>query len=349
MLPEDPIQAVSHSDPYPYYDELRRTRPFDYDARLGCWLATSAEAAAHVLSSDACAVRPPSDPVPRALRGRATGALFGAWIRMRDDPARAELRQLLAARLERLSEARVAELAIEQLRDVAALPGLDAVLRGVPVRCVVALLGVPRAQLGEALDATHHLLRALAEGADAQQLDAGDNAAHTLFELATAALRCEIPAPSEALIANAVGLLVQTCEATGAWIGNALVAWARADGRACDVGLLVDRVLRDDPPVQNTRRFVTRDVRLAGRTLSAGERILIVLAAAQRDPSATEFAFGHGVHACPGAQQARAIVRATVSELIASGIPVRDVLERLAYCRSPNIRMPRFDRSEGEA
>lgn len=43
--------------------------------------------------------------------------------------------------------------------------------------------------------------------------------------------------------------------------------------------------MRFDPPVQNTRRFAIEDIRLGDLTIRAGEQVLLILAAANRDPS----------------------------------------------------------------
>src|SRR5262249_57507289 len=69
--PRDPIAAVTHSDPYPYYAQLVATRPFHRDDTLGLWVACSAAAVTDVLGHPACRVRPPSEPVPRPLPGSA--------------------------------------------------------------------------------------------------------------------------------------------------------------------------------------------------------------------------------------------------------------------------------------
>lgn len=39
-FPTDPLQAVTHADPYPYYAALARDRPLYRDARLGLWVAS---------------------------------------------------------------------------------------------------------------------------------------------------------------------------------------------------------------------------------------------------------------------------------------------------------------------
>ncbi len=43
-FPADPIAAVIHPDPYPYYADLVARRPLYRDAALGLWVAASADA-----------------------------------------------------------------------------------------------------------------------------------------------------------------------------------------------------------------------------------------------------------------------------------------------------------------
>ena len=50
MTPTDPIAAVTHHDPYPYYAHLVSERAFHRDDSLGLWVATSAQAVTAVLT-----------------------------------------------------------------------------------------------------------------------------------------------------------------------------------------------------------------------------------------------------------------------------------------------------------
>ena len=84
--PQDPIAAVTHPDPYPYYADLAAHRPLYRDDALRLWVASSAAAVTAVLASDLCRVRPPAEPVPRALLGSPAGELFGHFVRMNDGP-----------------------------------------------------------------------------------------------------------------------------------------------------------------------------------------------------------------------------------------------------------------------
>src|SRR5262249_18318174 len=98
---------------------------------------------------------------------------------------------------------------------------------------------------------------------------------------------------TDVIVANGAGFLSQSYEATAGLIGNTLLALAaRPETRkqvAADPGLLgsvIQEVSRYDSPVQNTRRFLAEDEYVAGAEMKAGDAILVILAAANRDPSA---------------------------------------------------------------
>ncbi len=101
-----------------------------------------------------------------------------------------------------------------------------------------------------------------------------------------------------------------------------------------DPGLVPDAVeefLRLSSPVQGLARTTTREVELGGRRIPAGARVLLLYAAANRDPR--EFGddadqldvtraprriltFGHGAHHCLGAAAARLAGRVVLEELL---------------------------------
>ncbi|MFF5028794.1 cytochrome P450 [Streptomyces collinus] len=95
--------------------------------------------------------------------------------------------------------------------------------------------------------------------------------------------------------------------------------------------LAVEELLRFDGPSKMSVRQVRTEWELAGRTLRRGDRLYLVTAAANRDPSRFEhpdeldvrrhpnphLAFGQGEHFCLGAPLARLVAGAALTDLLA--------------------------------
>lgn len=366
--PRDPIEAVTHVDPYPYYEELSQ-RPMYHDSRLGLWVVASAGAVSAILEDDRFVVRPPAEPVPQALLGSRAADVFRLLVRMNEGPGHGPFKRAIGVALASLRHDTVAAtsraVALALVADLTrdGRMDLDAFAFRMPVHVVGSLLGLPSARLAELAPSIDALVRGFGPGASPAQIqDAGD-AADILLRVFHAA-RSDAPSDgllarlgreaaasdgADVVVANAIGFLTQSYEATAGLIGNGIVALVRdpvARRRlATDPGTVRDfvlKVLRSDPPVQNTRRWVTRSGVLAGRELAAGECLLLVLASANHDPAADgAFAFGAGRHACPGHAVAVMVAEAALHELLAADcIPHR---WEVAYRPSLNVRIPRFE------
>jgi cytochrome P450 len=168
---------------------------------------------------------------------------------------------------------------------------------------------------------------------------------------------------AQALLCNAVGMLSQTYEATAGLIGNSIVALATQPGLLDAMGRepgkllqMVHEVSRHDPAIHNTRRFVAEATQVAGVSLQPGDVVLLVLAAAGRDPACSarcdEFllerpdrvvpGFGHGAHQCPGQALACAIAVAALKALLVSGRLKDAASFSWDYRPSMNARIPVF-------
>jgi len=317
--PADPLAAVTHPDPYPYYATLARQTAPVFDARLRMWIVAHPDTVDTVLAHPDCRVRPVHEPVPAAIAGPA-GDVFGALMRMNDGERHAVPKAALLPRLAAWSAGdtagRVAAGLLTQRPDAAAL---TAYAFDVPVRTIASLLGCPDAQLPVVADLVRRFVAGIAPMADAGQVAAAHDAAKALLAI--------LATSDYAVTANLLGLLSQTYEATAGLIGNGIVARLRGDARPA--AALVDAVLRDDPPVQNTRRFTAQPVHIGGARIEAGQAILLVLAAAGRP-------FGHGRHECPGQALARSIATQALRRL--GELPDVDWY----YRASPNARLPVF-------
>lgn len=103
---------------------------------------------------------------------------------------------------------------------------------------------------------------------------------------------------------------------------------------AGETGLLetgIEELLRYDGPVElATWRFATEPLELGGQRIAAGDPVLVVLAAADRDPERfadpdtldlsrrdnQHLGYGHGIHYCLGAPLARLEGQAALATLL---------------------------------
>jgi cytochrome P450 len=148
---------------------------------------------------------------------------------------------------------------------------------------------------------------------------------------------------------------------TGALGGAVQLLAERPDQRAllvADPTLVKDAVeefLRLTSPVQGLARTTTRDVELHGVTIPAGRKVLLLYAAANRDPRrygadaerldvrrhpTQILAFSQGSHHCIGNAAARMMARVALEELLAR-IPSFTVdLDGVTWAPGPYVRRP---------
>ena len=361
MPPAHPLDAVTHPDPYPYYATLARSRPLHRDAALGMWVAAHPATITAVLRHPAARVRPVHEPVPRGLCPGPAGELFGRFVRMNDSAAHARLKALLATFIQQ-QEPAAPPLLAPAPRDAA---GIDRYLYAAPVHAQAAFLGLAPALHADCAADINRFLFALPAIARADHTAAGHAAAarlvarlqaHLAGPHVTPALRqlcvdaAQADIPPGMVTANLAGLLFQSCEAGAGLLGNALVmAGRRGASHALSresAHALIDDVVRHDPPLHNTRRFMAESADIEGQRIEAGQTVLLVLAAAaQLEPDAG-WIFGAQRHACPGAALARSHAADALLHLLRAGVDTAALAARLRYRPLPNARVPQFDFQE---
>ncbi|MFI6350933.1 cytochrome P450 [Streptomyces sp. NPDC050560] len=222
-----------------------------------------------------------------------------------------------------------------------------------PVSVICDLLGVPREDWGfmrerttvafsavdehgaptdAAVEAHAEILLYYAELAERRRRSPGD-------DVVTALVRGEVdgrPLSDEEIFLNCDGLISGGNETTRhAAVGGLLALAARPEAwqALCDdpglVPTAVDEILRWTSPGAHTLRTATRDTELGGRTVGAGESVVVWGPSANRDEAVFDepdafvidrkpnrhLTFGHGAHYCLGGALAVSELRVLFGEL----------------------------------
>ncbi len=371
-----------YQHPHDVYRRLREREPVYWSPCLGQWIVTSFELVEEVLRQPRRFSNFGFDTgyiarLPAASRAEVTTLehhFHQRGLIQADPPEHTRLRRALgghfAARVvQRLDERIVA--AVDELLDgrEGDLDVITELAGPLPIRVIAELLGVdPEDRTGFPRWSDHAVQffgAPTPDPANARRLDADLVAWRALLVRLLDERR---RAPRDDLL-SAVGELIEagrvtleealfTCvhlliaghETTTNLIGNALFCLlGHPDELAAvneDPALLpgaIEEVLRFEPPIQRIRRVAAETCELGGATIRAGDPVIPVLAAANRDPARFDepdrfdvrrkpglsaerhLSFGRGVHFCLGAPLAR----------LEAPTAVRAVLERFPHAALP--------------
>jgi cytochrome P450 len=354
----DPRRPEVVADPYPALRRLREEDPVHWSEILGGWVLTRyadvrAALADPRLSADRIT---PFLTRQGPTASEAVQALLrqvGRWVVFTDPPVHTRLRSVLgrafSAGMVELRSSRIQAIVDRLLAHAAAVGEMDLVrdfAYPLPVAVIGDLLGVPPED-GERLKAWSDELATFI-GSSLATRDRYERAAHGVIELhgyfeRLVARRRAAPADDlvtallaaedrpdgltrDELVSSCVLLLFAGHETTTNLIGNGALALLRhpAEARAWreEPGLTpsaVEELLRYDGPTAAMVRVAREDLPVADRAIRRGERLFLMINAANRDPG--QFAepdrldvrradnrhlgFGHGIHFCLGAPLAR--------------------------------------------
>ncbi len=371
--PIDPIAAVNHPDPYPYYAALRAESGVHWFADRKLWALVSAPLVTAAFHMEHAKVRPPSEPIPAFLQKTQAGAVFGRLARMSDGPPHAAQRERTMLLMRKLTGERVADGAARVIEAVAShwrerMDGasLNELIRALPVMAILAALGFAPHSFAATLAFVDTWVAGLSPLATDAQRAAAVDAMEGLLPLLAASAEGGVQGLDDS--AAHVAVLMQPHEATAGLIGAGLLRLAADEGlrNAAVAGTLRwdhfgEEVLRHDPPIQNTRRVMAADAMFEGKPVRAGETVLLVLASAARDLRAydahdapdefrldrsqrTTLPLGAGAHACQGGPAALAVAECAWRHIAQqAGAEGLEALARgVTWRASVNARIPMF-------
>ncbi len=345
------------ANPYPLYHRLRAEKPVAWVEGMHSWLLTRFDDINDVLRDGKTfssargqdALAKADNPAAQAMVKSRSNSMLNA-----DGTQHARLRALVSKAFSpKTVEAmrpRIQELVDGMLDKVAANGRMDVMedlAFPLPVTVIAAMLGIPAEERERFKDWSdkitilanpgpsikpQHIEQAVAAYGELTEYLRGIVARLKLTP--DTSLLAAMAAAEEAgeklneteLYANAVTLLNAGHETTTNLIGNGTRALLKNpdqfEALKSNPDLVenaVEELLRFDSPVQFTSRIATEDVTVGGQAIAAGQSLVCVLGAANRDPShfndpdkldltrsnLKHVAFGFGPHYCLGASLAR--------------------------------------------
>ncbi len=385
----DFMSPAFRANPYPAYRFLRQMAPIWQLPATGQWLV-STHADCTSLLRDNRFGHEDRQQIPADLLNEPAVINLQRMMLLRDPPAHTRLRGLVskaftAKRIEALRP-RVAAIVDGLIDAVIGDGGMDVMrdfAKKLPVTVICDMLGIPEQDRGPFMadnEIRGRLLDpVLPTREELDEANAGALASEAYFrtlfayrranpgeDLTTALLMArenDDALTDEEALANIGLLFAAGHETTTNLIGNGLLAlqrnpaqWERLRAEPALISNAVEELLRYDSPVQLTARRAHEKVEFMGRKIAAGEQVIALLGAANRDPAAYQgdpealdvgragvkpISFGGGIHYCLGAQLARIEGEIAFARLLQRlpGLKLRDP-NNVAYKPTITLRGP---------
>ncbi|MGY1813374.1 cytochrome P450 [Blastococcus sp. SYSU D00820] len=359
---DDPQTLV---DPYPAYAQLRRDHPW-YEHPEGHTVISRYDDVLAALANKVIGFE--DDPVAGVAARVGEGAFaenIGSWLLSMNDPRHAALRRLIGPAfmprsVERL-RAGVVDRVQSQFDAVAAAGTADAlqvIAFEVPSDVICQLMGIPLQDRAHLAKLTNDVAALLFEAVPGPEMvAAGNDAVRQIDEYFASvvaerradpgddliSIMCQVAAAAGDItdyevLANVHFMYGAGYEETYCFIASGMYHLLTHPGLARhlatdpDGGAAVQtELLRFDTPLQSTLRVVREDTEVNGHRLEAGQRLQLLIGAANRDgdvfpdpdtlrpdrPAQPRIAsFGGGVHHCAGHPLARMVSMEIFQEML---------------------------------
>jgi cytochrome P450 len=349
-LSQSPTDPAFVQDPYPFYARARAAGELIWWEEYAMPAAAGWAAVNALLRDRRFGREVPPDLAPPVPEHLAPFYAVEAHSMLEAEPPRhTRLRGLV---LRAFTSARIAALepGIDALTSelIAGFPAgpfdlLDALARPLPVRVIARLLGVPEDRAPDLLAWSNAMVGMYQAGRTRAMEDAAVAATLAFRGWLEGVIAARRAAPgddllsrliaaeaegdrlsADELVATVILLLNAGHEATVHTLGNGVktlleTGTAAATQDPARVPALVEEVLRFDPPLHLFTRIALEEAEVAGHRFRRGDRVALLLAAANRDPAAfpdpdrfdpdrpvrPNASFGAGIHFCVGAPLAR--------------------------------------------
>jgi pimeloyl-[acyl-carrier protein] synthase len=354
------------ADPFVLYRALREHEPVHWDPYMHAWVVTGYSEVVAVLLNYSAERTPALEQLDRLGLSfmKPFAEMMTRQMMFRDGEMHARLRAICSAAFTpRRVEGLLADIESIADRLIDAFIGAGQVdltaafARPLPAIMTSVLLGVPvedHRQLGEWVldlaevlgnfqhdpDRVASILRSLDDLNKYVRAKMEEQRGHPTAGLIAALMEMEVDGhrlSEEEVVANTIITLIGGHETTSNLIASGFLALIRNPDaleqlrtRPEIVASAVEELLRYVSPVQHTARIAPDNMKLAGKTILKGSRVVAVLAAANRDPlrfpdpdrldlrrsDNRHLAFGWAAHFCFGAALARLESQVAFSRLV---------------------------------
>ena len=354
--PEDPAILAN---PYALFDQMRAEDPVHWSPRLKSWVLTRYDDVRRVcleparMSSDRLRPFFASIPSEEAKKIGDIMRYLSLWMVFKDAPEHTRLRRLTSKvfnnksmQAMRPQVENIARWLLEDIGDKTEFDFIGEFAGPLPCLVIMAMLGVPRDDLAQIKRMSDEIALFIGSSrTSSEKYDTAEAATHEMagyFRRHLALRRAQAQADlmselvhlndngdtlsDDELIATCILLLFAGHETTTNHIANGMLSLSRFPGEQqklrANPGLAaaaVEELLRYDGPSGAQVRIVARTHELRGKSLNEGERVFVMLNAANRDPEAypspdrldlerdgvPHLTFGFGLHICLGFPLAR--------------------------------------------
>jgi cytochrome P450 len=347
-----------YTNPYPVYKVLQADDPVHWSADLGCWLITRYDdVLAGLRDPRLSSAKMPSFtrtlPEEVQLEIRPFVQYLSSFLGLSDPPDHSRLRKLVnkafTPNVVLAMRQRIQETVERLMMNLVELDNFDLIgsfAFPLPATVITAVIGVPADDLGQFKRWSDDIVAFIGGSrADADQAIRGQVSMMEMIDYYRGLLaeRRRMPATDlisallmaeeagqrlseEELLATCVTLLAGGHETTTNLLANGMLALIqnptqleKLRSEPAMIQTAIEELLRYDSPVQRAERVARLDLEIGGKRIKAGDRMLLVLGAANRDGSQfpepdslllnrepnRHLAFGFGTHFCIGAPLAR--------------------------------------------
>lgn len=352
------------SDPYSLYEIMLHDRPVHYDPLNKLW-AIYSFADCHSILNSSTAIIPKSKHL-FSNESDEVKYIIHHLARLSNPPIHTAARKATASLMMRWKKPDTASLLhylIGEPRKPCHIDWVQEVCKKLPALALLKGFNFSSPEIEVILPQIESLTMMMMPSRSVQQNTALNEAVATIIKsIDSFVLRNFNMTGAEELnlySANLIGLLIQSYDAGRGLLSNALLQLVKSNRPSGmnieEIDRVVKETLRYDPAVHNTRRTLTEAMTIQGQPIPAGENLLLVLAAANRDPkqfkdSATfnplrsenipYLTYGAGIHHCMAEHFSIHLTTTALHYLFTKYDLIQLEEQQIHYEPKVNVRLP---------